>query len=183
MNRIGEWLTVAAIAAALIYGYQWYTKPADVPAGMTVVAKPAPEVAEEPKIGVVTKAPIKVYKAGAKAKLKLPDAAIWDNDTHVIASSKTPNDERPHTITTTLNTSTGETTTYDRTDPLPWLAVKTTTELGLYAGYKRGGQAMRIEGRQEFLQIKAIHLGAMASADLMATGTDGFIGIGAWGRW
>ncbi len=183
MNRAAEWASAAAVAAALIYGYQWYTKPADVPAGMTVVAKPAPEVAEEPKVGIVTKAPIKVYKPGVKVRLKLPDAAIWDKDTHVIASSKTGGDDRPHTITTTINSATGETATYDRADPLPWFAVNTKSEIGLYAGYKNGEQALRIEARQELFQVKAVHFGAIASADMMRGGMDSFVGAGAWVRW
>ncbi len=182
MNRAAEWISAAAVAAALIYGYQWYNKPAEVPAGVTVEAKAAPEIKSEQKV-TIKPASVKVYSQPAKAKLKLPDAAIWDNNTHVIASSATASDERSHTITTTINSVTGETTTYDRADPLPWFAVNTKSEIGLYAGYRNGGQALRVEARQELFQVKAVHFGAIASADAMRGGVDSFVGAGAWVRW
>lgn len=184
MSRFTDWAAAGAVAAALAYGYQWYAKPADMPPGVTVIATTAPEVAEEPKVGVVAKSPIKVYQPGAKAKLKLPDATVWDNDAHVVASIQTPNDERQHTITTVINSETGESTTFDRVDPLPWIAVKTTNEVGVYAGLKQGAQALRIEGRKELLQIKALHVGGMLSADMAAgAGVDGSVWLGVWGRW
>lgn len=182
MNRMSEYLVAVAIVVAGAFGLAWYLKVQGIPPGITVEAKPASEVKHETKVEIPVRK-VKVYKPAAKAKLKLPDAAIWDKGQHVIASSKIANDDRPHTITTTINATTGETMTYDRIDPLPWLAVNTKSEIGLYAGIKRGETAMKLEGKQEIMQIKAIHLGAIASVDAMRSGTDSFVGVGVWGRW
>lgn len=171
------------IGAAIAYGISWYMKPADIPTGMVVDATPAPEVKREEKVEVVT-APIKVYKPAVKRTLKLPESVVSDKGQHVIASSKTPNDERQHTITTVINQHTGEVQSFDRTEPLPWVAVNTKSEVGVYYGLKSGEPTVRIEGRQELLQVKAIHVGAIASADMTRSmGTDTFVGVGAWARW
>ena len=100
-----------------------------------------------------------------------------------MASSKVKADDHPHTITTTLDQTTGEFTSYDRTDPLPWVAVDTRTEIGMYYGLKNGEQAVRLEGRQALLQVKALHVGAVASVDVMRGEVDSFVGVGVWARW
>jgi len=183
MKRLIEYILVAAIVLSAAYLYAWYNKPPAIPAGVTIEAVPAAEVKKEEKVDVVVKAPVKVYKPGIKGKLKLPANITSDDNQHVLASSKTANDERPHTITTTINQQTGEVQTFDRTDSLPWISMNHKSEIGAYVGYKLGEPAIRIEGRQELLQVKEVHMGAIASADMTRAGTDGFIGIGAWARW
>ena len=175
-------LTVAA-SAVMAYTFAWYIKPAPIPPGITVIATPAPEVAKEEKTEVEINPPVKVYKPAIKTKLKLPESITQDDGQHVIASSKTANDERQHTVTTVINQNTGEVQTFDRTDPLPWLSVNTKSDIGVYYGMKSGEPTVRIEGRQELLQIKAVHVGAIASADMVRGNTDGFVGVGAWARW
>lgn len=175
-------MAVAAIVG-LVYAVSWYMKPSPVPPGITVIATPAPEVAKEEKTEVAIKPSVKVYKPAVKRSLKLPESVTQDKDQHVIASSKTANDERQHTVTTVINQNTGEVQTFDRTEPLPWLSVNTKSEIGVYYGMKSGEPTVRIEGRQELLQIKAVHVGAIASADMVRGNTDGFVGVGAWVRW
>lgn len=182
-RRFIEVVAALVIGAVLAYGIAWYNRPAPIPPGVTVEATAAKEVKSESKVDVVVKPPIKAYKHGVKGTLKLPEIVVSDEAKHVVASSKTANDERPHTITTVVDSGTGEVTTYDRIDPLPWLAVNTKSEFGVYYGLKSGEQTVRIEGRQELLQIKSVHIGAIASADVNRAGTDGFIGVGAWARW
>lgn len=172
----------AAVVAVVAYGIAWYNKKPPIPAGMTVQAIPAPEIKAEPKMEIKPVS-VKVYRHAVKGKLKLPELVANDSSQYVIASNTTANDERPHTITTTINQSTGDIQTFDRTDPLPWMAINTKSEVGIYYGVKHGEQAIRIEGRQELLQIKTVHLGAIASADMTRAGADTFIGIGAWARW
>jgi hypothetical protein len=132
---------------------------------------------------VVIAKPLKAYKPAVKRSLDLPASIVNNDSQHVVASSKTANDERPHTITTVIDQHSGEVQTFDRADPLPWMAVNTKSEVGVYYGIKGGEQAIRIEGRQELLQVKALHFGAIANADVMRSGTDGFVGVGAWARW
>lgn len=171
------------LLAALGVGMYFYFKPQPAPVGVHLPAKVAPEIARVATEPVELKQPLKVYKKAAKAKLKLPDYIQKDEAQHVVAASKTANDERRHTVTTLVDSNTGEVTTLDRVDPLPWLAVNTKSEVGIFYGVKRGAQAIRIQGQQEFLQIKAVHVGVIASADVMPSGVDTFVGVGAWARW
>ncbi len=181
--RMEEIAIVVGLAAAAAWGVAWYRESAPLPAGVTVEAKPAPAVKDAPKVEVVITHPVKVYKPAVKRDLKLPDSIVKDDGQHVVASSTTPNDERQHTFTTVVDDKTGTFRTFDSVRPSPWLAVSTKSEVGIYYGMKHGEQAIRIDGRQELLQVKALHLGAIASADVMRGGTDGFIGVGAWARW
>jgi hypothetical protein len=179
---IGAILSIFIVAAAIGF-FSWYFRAPDIPAGVTVTANPAPEIKHEAPTVTIKPQAIKVYRPAVKRRLKLPETIIADENQHVIASSETANDEHPHTITTTIDAQTGDVQTFDRTDPLPWAAVNTKSEIGIYYGMKHGEQAVRIEGRQELLQVKALHLGAIASADMVRGSTDTFVGFGAWARW
>lgn len=183
MNAIRWRYVIAAMLLMLGYGIAWYTRAPEIPPGVTVEAKPAREVAKEETVPLIVTLPVQVYKPATKSKLGLPAAVASDAGRHVVASSKVKPDERPHTITTVLDAGTGKFETYDRTDPLPWIAVDTRTEIGLYGGYKGTEPAIRLEGRQSLLQVKALHVGAVASVDVMRGETDTFIGVGLWARW
>lgn len=173
----------AMLVATLVFGVFWYNRAPEIPPGVTVTAKQAPEVKREETIPLTISVPLRVYKPVVKTKLKLPDAAIKDPNAHVATSSKVAANERPHTITTTVDSVTGEFTTYDRTDPLPWVTLNTKSEVGIFYGIKSGDPVLRLQGRQELLQVKAVHLGAVASADMGGGKTETFIGVGAWARW
>lgn len=154
-------------------------KPDPAPPGVHLPATPAPELKREETVPVVIDF-VKVYKPAVKKKLKLPDHVQADPKQHVVASTKTANDERQHTVTTTLDTSTGEFTSYDRVEPQPWLAVSTKSQVGLFYGLRGREEIIRLQAQQELLQIKAVRVGATASLD--SDGTT-FVGIGAWARW
>jgi hypothetical protein len=178
--------TIGAVLGGLLslaVGLTWiYFKPEPMPTGVHEIATPAPEVAKVPTEWIDLP-PIEFYQPEAKKKLRLPDSVQKDTHAHVIASTKTANDERQHTITTLVDDQTGEATTYDRVDPLPWLAVNTKSQVGAFYGIKNGQQTIRIQGEQEFLQIKALHVGVMVSADVQAGNVDTFAGVGLWARW
>lgn len=169
-----------SLALLLLY---FHFKPEPAPTGVQMPAKPAPEVSHETTVPIEIKAPVQVYKPAVKKKLKLPEDVQRDESKHVVASTKTADDGRSHTVTTVIDAGTGEATTYDRADPLPWVAVKTTSQVGAFYGMKNGYAAWRVEGHQEFLQIKAVHVGATASVDVYNGQTDTFAGVGAWVRW
>lgn len=173
-------LGLLALAVAVLLMERCVPQPA--PVGQHVEAAPAPQVAKVPTVAVPT-APVKVYAPAAKARLKLPEEVKRDPGRHVVAATRTPADERPHTVTTVLDADTGEVTTYARAEPLPWIAAQPKTELGAFVGYRFAEPALRIEARQELLQVKALHLGAIASAEATASDVDGFVGLGVWGRW
>lgn len=184
MNK-AQWLTLAGFAAGVIgltiaasVYFSFKLNPA--PPGIQMPATPAKEVAKEETIPVQVAEPVQVYKPATKAKLKLPKPVIEDAAQHVVSSSKTVNDERQHTITTTLDTSTGAFTSYDRAEPLPWLSVNTKSQVGVFYGIKGGDPVLRLQAQQEFLQIKAVHLGVVGTVDSDSTY---FVGAGAWARW
>jgi hypothetical protein len=172
-------ISIVAFIAIAIFSLvkEWVTIPS-VKQLPIVTATIAPDVKDLPKVDIPIKS-IKTYKPAIKAKLKLPDNIVQD----ALTSIQTKGDEHPHTITTTIDSTTGESSTFDRTDPLPWVAYDTHTEIGLFYGLKNANQAIRIEARQSLFQVKSVHAGAIASADMTQLGTDTFIGIGAWARW
>lgn len=183
MKPLFLWNTFTAVALGIVVmtvAAVLFFRPSDAPPGIHMEANPAPELKREETIPVQVAEPIQVYKPAVKKKLRLPKAVVEDVKQHVVASSKTSNDERQHTITTTLDTSTGEFTSYDRVDPLPWVAVNTKTELGLFYGLKGGDQIIRLQGQQTLLQVKAIRVGATATLD---SDGEAFAGVGAWARW
>lgn len=176
-------LIVLGVLIAIGTGVYFYFKPDPAPVNVHLPAKPAPQVSRETTVPVEVKAPVKVYRPEVKRKLKLPDPVQANPEQHVVASSRTAPDERQHTITTVLDTRTGEFTTLDRAEPLPWIAVSTKTRLAAYYGLKNGEQAIRIQGQQDFLRIKAVRLSAIASVDLVGGETQTFVGVGLGAEW
>lgn len=178
MNR---YVAIVVGLLVLFWGAWLYFlfKPAPAPPGVHIPATQAPEVKGETTVPVAV-ASVQVYKPAVKKKLKLPPAVQADPKQHVVASTRTPNDERRHTVTTMLDTATGAFTTYDRAEPLPWVAVSTKTQVGLFYGLRGSEQVLRLQAQQDLLQIKAVRLGATATLD-----SDGvsFVGLGAWARW
>ena len=187
MNKIPNpllWLALLVLAALSVYYFLPRTAPAVV--GETRIAAPAREVVLEPKAAVQVAAGVKAYRPAVKTKLRLPEAVVANAAEHVISTAKVPNDDRPHTVTTTLNVDTGESTSYVRTDPLPWMAKNFSGEFGMYAGYKNGGPAVRLQARQSVLDIKAVRFGVVGSVDQSFQGAatpEFFVGVGAWYRW
>lgn len=194
----GPWLfkfmVVACIALLIIIsliGYQLYKlsqhQTPVAPVGLNIEATPAKEVKLTPRIDKPIKSPtVKVYPAAVKNAIKLPEVVQDNTALDVIASNQIPADDHPRTITTLINTDTGESQTYVRRDPLPWLAWNTQGEAGLYMGIKNGTPAARLEARQGFVQVKALHFGVIGSIDQPLSGqqnTDYFIGAGVWARW
>jgi hypothetical protein len=184
-NTVSRYVAYAlAVLALVLAGWitYLYLKTPDY-AGKVDIAIPAKELAGLPKLTVPVKE-VQVYAAPAKKKLSLPKAVIDNDKQQVIASSKIKPSDNPHTVTTVLNTDTGASETYVRTDPLPWLAYTSSGGIGAYYGFKNGEQAIRIQARQDFIQVKAIRFSVIGSVDRMSSGqTDSFIGVGGEYRW
>lgn len=178
------------IVALVLIGWAYYTinTPELPPVNVSIPATPAPEVKLVPKVSVAIKKPVKVYAGGAALKngLRLPEFVVLDPTKEVIASSQVKSDDHPQTITTVINTDTGESETYVKRDPLPWLAWSDRGSVGMYAGVKNGEPTVRLQAHQELFTVKAIRFGAVASIDQPFSGpvgTDYFIGLGAEYRW
>lgn len=154
------------------------------------IAAVAPEVAHV-ATELIKPATVKVYKAPAKVKLAatgaVPKSIVADTNQSVVAASRVESSERPTTVTTVINASTGESETYVAPAPRPWLAVENRGAISLEYGLKmdtRAGGTMqpvtRINIHQDLVQIKALHLGVTASG--YSDGT-AFIGAGISYRW
>lgn len=171
----------AAILAMLAAAWVFWPRPQPV-AGQSVPLPPAPEVRTVEKVVERVKY-VKVYPDAAKADVDLPEPVAANPAKKLTATGKLHAEDRPYTLTAVLDTTTGESEVYARPDPLPWLAPDTRTEVGVFYGYKDGEQAIRIDGRQTLVRVKALRLGAVASADATPGNIDTFIGVGAWMRW
>lgn len=147
---------------------------------------PAPPVKRTPKRSVPVKGgQVRVYAPEAKARLSMP----WLKDDpakQVLAAHQVPADDHPRTVTTVIDTDTGDSQTYVTRDPLPWFAWDLRGEAGVYAGLKNGEPAARLEVRQGLFQVKVLHFGGIGSVDQPLSGplgADWFVGAGVWGYW
>jgi hypothetical protein len=188
------WLMLLAFFGALIGLNIWLIFWKDAlkahpvpPVNLSVPAKPAQEVKAETKVDKPIQAKtVKVYPAEVKAKTNLPPVVQANPVLEVIASNQVKADDHPQTITTLINTESGDSETYVRRDPLPWFETTSRGEVGLVLGLKNAEPAVRLEARQELFQVKAVHFGVTGSVDQQLNGaekTDWFVGVGAWYRW
>lgn len=169
-------LLVLAVLAFVGYAVWSYF---DVPAPAQPLAQ-APEIVDVPKETI--QSPVVTYAPKAKKRLHLPAPVIEDDTKRVTAASKVDTGDRTHTITAVLDTHTGETTLYDRPDPLPWLGTRARTEIGVYTGIRDFRQMVtRVAARHEFMQAKQAHVGLVANADFVAgQGMSHYEGVGIW---
>ena len=129
---------------------------------------------------------ILVYPDEVKAKLKLPQSILSDPQEQVIESSTVSASDRPQTVTTVLDTKTGETQSFTKVESYPWVAREDRTSVSIDYGFKyQGGQLVtkpmaRLGITYEFLQIKGAHIGLKATAD---TDHELFAGVGLRYSW
>lgn len=146
---------------------------------VSVPATPALEVKNAPTARVAVKAPVKVYTGDTKAKLKLPPDALANPSEHVIAATRVHGSDRPQTVTTTINTETGESRSFTKQDPYPWFAIETRGEVRLAVGYKlkdgRAEQVVRLGAGYDVIRVKALTAGIVGSVD---SDGDAFVGVG-----
>lgn len=179
-------LIAALLLAVVVLMIQQQPEPVP-PVNLSVPAKPAPEVKHEPKVSKPLKTKtVKAYRQEVKKELKLPEVVQDDPALDVIASHQVKPDDHPQTVTTLLNTETGESETYVKRDPLPWFARDDRGEVGIALVLHNGEPVVRADGRQGLFQVKAVHVGAIGSVarDLNGGGdTEWEIGLRAWYGW
>lgn len=160
--RLLPWLLIVlAVVVALVAT----SKPSPAPAGIHTAAESAAPVAKVEKQLVECAAPVSLYKPEAKKKLKLPAPIVSAPSKHVAAATTTQNDTRQHTITTILDTDTGEFATLDRIEPLPWLAPGKRGAAGIAYGLGNDGPQTKVYAYHDLVQLKALHAGARIEAD------------------
>lgn len=155
-------------------------KPAPAPVNIPAIATKSPELASVATT-VITPTKVIVYAPDAKRKLNLPSSAQTNDSIAVLDSSKINSGERPQTVTTVIDATTGKPETFVTVDPYPWLAVINEKEIRLSYGFKNGAVKVgRIALSDDLVTIKGVRLGANGSLD-----TDGrfFVGAGISYRW
>lgn len=156
--KIRTALEVIGILVCAVLLWMVTQKPKAWPVNQPTAAQAAPEVADIPKVAI-TPPKVKVYAPEAKDKVALPPAVQGDPAISVLESSKLPESEHPQTVTTVLNSATGDTSTYVTTDPYPWIASEYRREVGAGYGLKNGQKAGHFFANVELVQIKAAHIG------------------------
>ena len=178
-------LGILAVALVGGYGFWWFIQP-KVDTSVAVIAPVAPIIAKVDKVDTPVKM-VRTYKPIAKTKLKLPPLVIANVDQQVTGATTVAPSERKVTVTSVLDTKTGETTTYSKSEPYSWIpSFESRGEARLDLIYKVDArthapqQAGRLMITQDFLQLKAVHLGGTASID---TKGEMIIGVGVGYRW
>ena len=188
VNPIYWLLLLAATGGVILVLWMNHLKNTpEAPVGEWRPIRTAPQVAKVEKTPTPIKTgKVEVYEPKAKAKLKLPEDIFEDETKAVLEATRVDASEHAHTVTSLVDTDTGEVETIVRKEPLPWIAWDTRGEAGVYAGLKNGDPAIRLEAKQGIVQMKSLHIGVVGSLDQPLNSgqqPDTFIGIGAWARW
>lgn len=176
-----------AIGSALFLLWGWM-RPVPEPVSVAVPAVPAPEVAKTPKVEtpIAFKA-VKAYPKAAKRKLGLPVHTQADDNKQVIEAVQIPAGDYKKTVSCVQDTQTGEAEIFVRRDPPPLIATSYSGDAGIYLGLMNGAPALKLEARQSFLTVKAIHFGVTGSLVQPISGLamppTTFVGGGIWGGW
>lgn len=151
-------LIAAALLTAAVHLYR-YAYPRQ-----STVAAVAPELRRQ-KTETVAVGHIQAYRTPTKRELGLPQAVQASRDQYVIAATKAAANLHPQTVTAVLDTQTGQTQLYIRTDPLPWIAFEQHGDVSLSRGFRSGALIYRLAGHEDLVQIKAAHVGLIGSID------------------
>lgn len=153
---------VALGIAAMLAVQAWRDRQPPAPA---VPAPLARELRNEATTVVACK-PIVVYRDKVKAELGLPPDVQTNTARQVVAATKVPASDRPHTVSAVADLGTGKVDLFVRPDPLPWLALERRTSVGLIYGIDNdGAQRMRGVAQVDLLRSRNWHLGAAAHVD------------------
>jgi cytoskeletal protein RodZ len=134
-----------------------------VPVHQPVTAAPAPEVKAAP-VEQIQPPKLTVYQAPVKEKLHLAQPIVDDVHEHVLSAVSVKADDHPQTVVSVVDDQTGATQTLVEREPLPLLALDFHGDLTVTGGVTTdGSMAVRVEGWQNVLDVKAAHLGAEVS--------------------
>jgi hypothetical protein len=150
-----------------------------------VIAQVSPEVKHEVKQEVTLDTPkktLKVYKDSAKSRVKIPKESVANANIKLTDSSVIKRSERDTEVNQVVDITTGETKTYVATLPSPWFSLEHRGYASVDYGFKRDSSnpVVRLNVREDLVQIKEIHLGITGSVH---SDGDYFIGAGGEYRW
>jgi hypothetical protein len=162
MNRVS--LALAGIIIALLAAAWTFWPREKVQVGVSAPLPPAKEAKGEPKTPIHPKA-VNAYPDKVKAKLSLPDAVVKDPAQKLIGTGRLDAEDRAYTLSTTLDTQTGEAQLYARPDPLPWIGPGKRGAVGIAYGAGDVGIRTKAYAYHDLLQAKALHAGVRAEID------------------
>jgi hypothetical protein len=179
MERLRKYAIVAAILGLLVITWNvMRDKPA--PVGEWRAAEPDRRI-DGTGTSTINPKRVAVYNPPAKDKLDLPDQVKNDPSKHVTSAVIVKSDERPQSVVTIFDQTTGQTTALTQRMEYPLLAAEQRGQIWIGYGQRNGGQMVgRILIREDLLQVKALHAGVNATLD-----ADGawFAGAGVGYRW
>lgn len=169
LDRIITLATIAAMAFAVWWAYEWFNSTGSLPVGASTLLAGAGEVKRESTVDAAMKKPPQVFKNREKVmeKLDLPPEVIADVNKEVTAASAIPPEgfARGHTVTGVIDKTSGEVTIYDRPDALPWIRFRQDGFVWAGAGLLNGENAARVLVMQHLVSVKSLTVSGMASAD------------------
>lgn len=189
-NRAMPMVPVVALLLAMLaalLGLWAVLSPARVATVQHVPATPAAAVATLQTVATPIKTgTVRAYPAAAKKALKLPETIQAAPEQQVIAANTVAPSEHAYTLTTLVDTETGEVRTLARAEPLPWLARDASGRLDLLLGQSNEGPVARLSATQNLLQVKSWHLGVAGAVTQHLGGrpeTDWLVGINLGTSW
>lgn len=184
VERVGAWVIICTVIGVVLgLMYMVLREPTRPPA---VPSEPAKALKSVPKEEVTISAPVKVYAKPAAKKLNLPKDVQTSTTERVLAATQVQPSDRRQTVTTTLDTATGESRQFVQADPFPWVALEHRGEVRLSGGYKFSQNYVtpkpvaRLSVSYEAVRIKALTVGVVAQVD---SDGDAFAGVGLAYRW
>lgn len=172
----------AAIAVSLILIYNHNHQPVTSGPDFTAVeATKSPEIkGESTRSTPVANGNVQTYDDNTKGKLDLPDSVKSNPNKKVTSSVVVPPDDHEQEVTTVIDTSSGEFTSYIKEKPLPVMAMSFNRKIGGLYGWANGNKTARVYAAQNVLQIKSCRiLGVVSMDQSIDTGkTYSFIGAG-----
>lgn len=174
-------VAVAGAAAFLIHHFhkeEPQAKPVIIakPAvNQTVVAQPPTSIATSHADVKIKSQSVTVYEPEVKKKLHVAQATKEDEKAAVTAATDIAPDDHPTEVVSVLDTDTGESHMEVTRLPLPWVAFNRRYDFTGAVGIKAGPEGVtapvaRLEAKAELMQVKALHLGVMASVDVPIQG-------------
>jgi hypothetical protein len=185
LSKIHKYLTLILAVICVVLLCIVFASRSPETVGQTAQASTANEVAGK------TTSPVNVavqtFNDSVKNRLNLPSDVAANKSKKVVSASKVKASSHPSTVTTLIDSGTGKTETYVRTDPLPWLSVSHQGGAGasILQNFRTGDQVLRLHARQDLVQIKALHLSGVLSADIARSSgqTDPYAGLNIEYRW
>lgn len=184
------WVLALLVLALYLVGERvWQAfAPADrPPVGAYVPAMPAPAVARVETVATpIRSGTVRTLAPAAKARLELPVAIQAAPEKQVIAASTVPPDNHAYTLTTLIDTETGEVQTLQRREPLPWLGRDASGRLDMTLAQTDEGPVARLSATQNLLRVKAWSLGVSGAVTQHLGGrtdTDWLVGINLGTSW